>query len=201
MEEVITKVGEGYEYPLHLLPLGTVLKLPHVYHQYGKEPPPNTGPLYWMAYKSPNLKGQIKFLRRLHLDYPEFVKTVTDYMDSIFTFKADPERVNLLWTEGDVRPHVDEANRKAALNIGIMHSHSAVTWVSQSTTLMGWEHTAREYTCEDGGAYLLDTSRVHTVRAKAEGVNRLLVTYGFSRPFAEILAQRKIKNEQASANP
>jgi len=166
--------------------------LPIHKHVYGQPMDPDPKTLYWTEYQY--AEGMISFARKLYIEYPEVAKYIVSYMKTLFpNVLFDYQRVGLLKTRGDVTPHCDESNRKCCINIGIKNSSSAITKTSKlkvpEYTRELFEEVCASNRCQDGSAYLLDTSSVHEVISLDLTVNRYLFTYGFGRSFEEIYSQ------------
>lgn len=170
--------------------------LPVYKHHYHQPMDPNPTTLYWTEYQpfQPG-DGTISFARRLYLEYPLVAKHVLNYLEYLFpSLEFDIQRVNLLKTHGNIRSHVDESFRRCCVNIGISNSQGAVTRTSSTKNFSLFDTVAETHQCEDGHAYLLDTSSVHEVKA-VNDKPRYLFTYGFGRSFAEILNFYRFKDK------
>jgi hypothetical protein len=163
-------------------------QLPIHEHRYGQAMELDPKTLYWTEYQPYQLgDGKISFARKLYLEYPDVADYVIDYLQRNFpTFTHfSRDRVNLLKTSGNIRQHMDESFRKCCINIGIKNSSGAVTKSSNTRDHALYESKAQSFQCQDGHAYLLDTSCIHQVIA-VNDEPRYLFTYGFATPF-EIL--------------
>ncbi len=162
--------------------------LPEVMHRYGSDfnnvP---TDKLCWMTYAGK--KGNISFSRNTHQFYPDLAVYVVDYMKSIIDVPLHPERVHFIRTIGEVDPHRDEANRGCCINLGLKNSNTAVTEISSDPDITNFDTTKESFVCQDGGVYLLDTQKIHSVKGTAE--KRFLITYGFKASFDIILDRIK----------
>jgi|APGre2960657423_1045063.scaffolds.fasta_scaffold12936_3 hypothetical protein len=161
--------------------------LPIRKHHYGQPMEETASSLYWTEYQPFQAgDGTISFARALFLQYPDTAQYVANYITSFFpNLPLDYRRINLLKTCGSIRVHKDENNRKCCINIGIKNSTGAVTKTSSTLDHAIFEDVAVSHVCQDGYAYLLDTSRLHRVIA-VNDQPRYLFTYGFARTFEEV---------------
>lgn len=164
--------------------------LPIYKHRYGMQMESNPSTLYWTEYQLDRSKyGTISFARKLYVAYPDISKYVVDYLGTLFDkINFDYQRLGLLKTKGSVLPHVDEANRKCCINIGIKNSDIAVTRVSSTKDYENFEEQSKPVQCKDGHAYLLDTSSIHEVVSLDDNKERFLFTYGFGVDYEQILS-------------
>jgi hypothetical protein len=158
-------------------------------HIYGQPKDEDPSYVYWLEYQPyKEYSGTISFARRLYLDYPEVANYVKDYLSSLFPeIPFDIRRVNLIKTTGSISPHTDESLRRCSINIGLKNSSSAITRTSNTKDYNIFGEVAIDNVCQDGTAYLLDTSSIHEVVSADPSINRYLFTYGFGRSFEEIL--------------
>lgn len=164
-------------------------QLPIYNHSYGNKMENDPTTLYWTEYRLPKPYGSISFLRRLCVGHIDITKYVTDYLTDLFyQVPFDYRRVCLLKTQGTIPPHVDESNRKCCINIGIKNSSIATTRTSSTTNRTIFESQAKSSICQDGHAYLLDTSSIHEVVSEDNSTCRYLFTYGFGSNFNTILS-------------
>jgi hypothetical protein len=173
--------------------------LPRVTHVYGTAPVVPSY-LHWMEYDTEG-HGQIAFVRGMAQRHPEFIGHIATALGAMFPqIKFDPGRINILRTRGCVVPHVDESNRSCCINIGWKNSASAITWSSELPRVRKpeFKEHAVPQTCEDGKAYLLDTSKLHSVEG-SEAVDRYLISYGFGIPFEDVLT--KVRGLHATERP
>lgn len=169
--------------------------LPIHKHHYGDTMEINPTSLYWTEYQpfQPG-DGTISFARKLYLQYPEVSKYVADYIQKFFPeVPVEITKVNLMKTHGSIRRHKDESSRKTVINIGIKNSAGAITKTSSTRDHFEYFKVAEPHQCQDGHAYLLDTSCLHQV-ISINDQPRYLFTYGFAVPFNEIY-KRSIFNK------
>ncbi len=171
-----------------LFDLSVLEHLPEVIHRYGSDfDNVPTDKLCWMTYAGK--QGNISFSRNTYQFYPEVAKYVVEYMKTIVDVPLYIERVHFIRTTGIVEPHRDEANRGCCINFGLKNSNSAITEISQDPDITNFDATKEQFICQDGGVYLLDTQKIHSVKGTKE--KRFLITYGFQVPFGTILGRVK----------
>lgn len=165
--------------------------LPIHKHRYGQPMEENPTTLYWTEYQPyQHGDGTISFARKLYLQYPEVAQHVVDYINKFFPgLPLDIQRVNLIKTHGSIRQHMDESNRKCCINIGIKNADGAITKTSSTRNHFMYPSVAEAHQCQNGHAYLLDTSCIHQVIA-INNEPRYLFTYGFGESFDSVAAMR-----------
>lgn len=177
---MIEKIADAFD--VSLVDLSQFAGIPEHIHAYGTVQSFPTDELCWMSYVTPF--GKISFSRNTSVFVPELASSVVDFLRNRFAFAPFfEERVHLIRTVGDVKPHRDEANRKSCINIGIMNSNSAKTIVYADEDIRAY----KTVTCEDGDVYLLDTAKIHEVVSVDKTKERFLITYGFGAPFEKII--------------
>lgn len=175
------KIGENFSIN-HLVDFDKLELLPEIIHEYGSgfdNIPADV--LCWMTYKLDS--GQISFSRNTHLFCPEVVDYTVTYLNRLFNIRFLPERVHFLRTNRSIGMHRDESGRKSCINIGLKNSNSAKTFISDGTE-QNYENECQEFCVNDGSAYLLDTSKLHSV--EGSHINRYMITYGFGSTFDEV---------------
>jgi hypothetical protein len=189
----MVQVGSGFEYPHAVLPFSVLKTIRQVRYNYEDPPPPRGGPLYWMSYLSESTVGAVRFLPWIYTEYPVVADKMVEFMESVLDLdvRPDPSKVNLMWTSGDVLPHVDVETRQCSFNIGVMNSEQGTTYISEATSVSTWNGKAKIYVCQDGCGYLVNTSKVHGVKAKNSRTDRLLLTYGFSESYEDMTKRIK----------
>ncbi len=177
------KIGEGFS-PVGMPSKEYLNSLPVVTHVYGVGLPLPTS-LYWMTYQSKdhNVKEDsaswsIAFARNIKTQMPEFTKHAVDYLENILSLKISPDYIQFMKTKGSVPAHFDET-RNCCVNIGLNNCSSAQTLVGDSQDLEEFKTKRRSYRVEDGSAYLLDVTKIHSVVGDAEDSERLLITVPF----------------------
>lgn len=176
------KIGSNFVFPSHIYDIEELENVPVVKHVYGQETViPDS--FCWMTYAGVN-GGEISFSRNTGKFLPKVSAYVLEYLQDLTTVKLSPERVHFIRTRGFVNPHRDEANRKCCINIGLKNSSKATTKICLTENLEDFYTKHASFICEDGSAYLLDTTRIHGVDGTMEP--RLLITYGFGANFEVI---------------
>jgi hypothetical protein len=181
---MITKIGDRFSLE-NVFDINLLNGVEEVIHEYGTEFNIPADKLLWMNYSRP--EGTIGFTRNTSKFYPELTKYVVKYLESLIDLKFYPERVHFIRTRGSIVPHRDEAGRKCCINIGIHNSNSAITQYSDIDAEETFMQDYKECVCEDGSAYLLDTSKLHAVIGDSR--DRLLITYGFGATYDQILGK------------
>jgi hypothetical protein len=165
-------------------------------HSYGS-PKQVIDEMHWMTYAPGNPllynipPGNISFLWKMHKTLPDLAQSIVDRLrivigGKIILFK---EQVSIIRTKGFVAPHMDE-KRLSVINIGIKNTDRAVTRFSKTGNKADFVvNNTVDYTCQNGGVYILDVSKLHAVYpVNAEDQSyRYLFTYGFNIPYEELL--------------
>jgi hypothetical protein len=187
------EIDSGFKLPEGFTP-DLLDALPIHKHHYGQPMEAIPSSLYWTEYQPfQEGDGTISFARLLFLQYPEVAHYVVNYIQSFFPkLPIDYRRVNLLKTHGSIRMHKDESHRKCCINIGIKNSTGAITKTSSTLEHAIFESVAVAHQCQNGHAYLLDTSHLHRVMA-INDQPRYLFTYGFGVTFEEVYKLYKPK--------
>jgi hypothetical protein len=180
------KIGEGFAFPSNI-DLSVLDKLPVHVHRYGS-PQPDSSVFQWMEYYNEGYEGSIAFCRNIGTHWPEAASTVIEFLDTVLpNWPLDPNRVTFMRTAGEIPPHRDEGGRLCAINIGVRDASSATTRVSLDDDFDTFDTDYADYVAQDGCAYLLNVSRVHSVYTTRPG-KRLMVSYGFGVPFSRVRA-------------
>jgi hypothetical protein len=184
---MIIKIGDNFNLN-GIFDISLLNGIKEVFHNYGSDfANVPLDEFVWMTYKLD--EGSISFTRNTYLFYPEIATHVGKYLTDIIDFPFDPGRVHFLKTTGVVKPHRDEGGRQCCINIGIKNSSAAETHYSRKDVIETFFEDHESLICEDGSAYLLDTSKAHAVVGNSN--ERLLLTYGFGTPFASIVGRLK----------
>lgn len=141
-----------------------------------------------MEYKSTT--GNIGFARNVGAFFPAAAHHVVEYLAKLLPagWPLDIHRVIFMRTIGGVQPHRDEGGRRCCINIGIRDADTSITRTSRDDNFDTFDTNYDDFVVENGSAYLLDVSRVHAVIEKRPA-RRLLISYGFGVPFADMLAK------------
>lgn len=170
-------------------------ELETVIHKYGSNFNVPDEPC-WMSYSNEGgTVGSISFTRHTyrHPTLSNMVDKIIEALTPIFPSNILPkkERVHFIRTKGSIVPHVDEAGRLCCINIGIKNSSSAITLMSNDGIRENFYQNNSKYILEDGTAYLVNTSNIHSVVSDSE-IPRYLITYGFGITIEEILKKFNI---------
>jgi len=130
--------------------------------------------LHWMTY-SVYEGGRISFTRNTKEFLPEIVDYTAQYLRDRFPkLPIFPERIHFLQTKGKIREHRDEAGRVTSINIGIKNTSTAITRFGVDDSYETFQDRYVDYICKDNCAYLLDTSKLHSVISLGDDVRTLI---------------------------
>ena len=160
--------------------------VPFYTHVYGNKAPDVAG-IFWQEFQQANnLDGSISFLRNMQNEYPNFTQYVADYIQRLLPLlKINPIYVKMIRTKNNVNPHADEPTRRCCINIGVKNSAGAITRTSNTTSRDEFIHKSIASQCQDLSAYLIDTSKMHSVTS-INSNPRYLITYPFIESFDTI---------------
>lgn len=156
--------------------------MPTVYHEYGT-PLESPKEFAWMQYRVRNPDNVIAFSKNTHEYHPEVTNNAVAFLQQRFDHEFHPERVQFIKTSGWVPEHRDEV-RKTCINIGIMNSSSATTYMISDDDAIKTSVVLR-----DGTGYIMDVTKRHRVEG---GPERFLLSYGFIEPYKEVKRILKI---------
>jgi hypothetical protein len=141
-----------------------------------------------MYYEIPEY-GRIGFSRNTYQHLPEVVNYTHDFLKSRFpNLPLYKERICFLQTIGSVPQHRDESSRLSCINIGLNNTSSAITRISTDDNFETFSINYKDYICEDGSVYLLNSSIVHSVIGDME-IKRTLITMTITDKYEDALKQ------------
>jgi hypothetical protein len=181
---MIIKVGDDFSLD-GIFDVNILLSTEEMLHQYGTITEIPTDRFLWMNYAG--AVGKIGFSRNTSKFYPELTDYVVKYLESLIDlspYYLYPERVHFIRTRGYANPHRDEAARNCCINIGVLNTATGTTLYSENDKEETFTEDCQKFICQDGSAYLLDTSKLHAV--DGSDVDRILITYGFGATFDQI---------------
>lgn len=182
---MIIKVGDDFSLD-GIFDVNLLLSAEEIEHHYGTITEIPTDRFLWMNYAG--TVGKIGFSRNTGKFYPALALHVVSYLEKLFDIEFYPERVHFIRTSGYVNPHRDEGNRTCCINIGVLNTATGTTLYSKNDKEETFVEDSQKFICQDGSAYLLDTSKLHAV--DGSDVDRILITYGFfGRTFEQILSR------------